>query len=912
MEGFIHIEKKKTKKKKNTKKISGCDSCGMYRKCKSGKMPFIGNGDKKILIIGDAVSAVEEEKGRAFSDLPSQYLRHELDEIGIDLDRDCWAVNAIQCHASKATPDMVSGCVRRLKKLIKELNPEKILLLGERAVDMFLQDRIQKSRISGGNPERFYGMVAPDQQYQCWVMADYHPSFVLNALAKKRRLMKKWGSFRENKGLLWEHPQLVKDDDFRIRSLYFKKYLKTVVHKKQFMNEAYLKHCEFIPDVETAIKTLKVLQKSPVLAMDYETTSLLPYKDDSEILCVSLSDGQVSYAFPFFIDNSRFVRLFKRLMTDPDIDVIIANRIFEDIWTRSKLSFEITNCTWDTMLAAHIIAPTVSQNTNLKVNAYTICGELGYDADVEDYIKGRIEKNPYSLNRLKELPIEKVGLYNAMDSLMTAKVYFHQQNIIEADRKLNSVFRIYMRGQEVFTDMSFEGFYVDEKQLIKNEIELEEKLTVIEYKLKNTEEVGVWNKKYPRKPFNFKSNTNLSELFFDILGYTTGKKTDSGQLSIDQSVLEEFSKKSALAELLCEYKKIFKLKNTDLKGLRYNTHEGRIHPFFGLSNASTGRSNSSRMNFQNLNVSDDYAVKMVRGCLKAHPGHEIVMWDYHALEVFGGLAHHGDPMMEAELFNSESVDAHTLMAQQVFGKDLDACARFCMGEKSGNSDGSDEEVEHFIKDELRKPCKNISFACAYGGSANRIFITLWDENLKQYHKKWFKHIGMGTPEKFKGHCKGIFEYYWNRYKVFGEWRKKIWEEYLSKGYIYNKFGFRLNGINSQTFITNAPIQGSSYIACLLANIKLSEVLKEKGYSSKIIAAIHDSLELSYDPKEMFEGDLYKDIKLTMEDYINKKVRWLTLPLTVDGEWFLDNWAEDVKEKDVRKRYGYEVEEVVED
>ncbi|MCK5615861.1 hypothetical protein KAR91_79085, partial [Candidatus Pacearchaeota archaeon] len=529
--GFFSPTKIVKKKKVNERKIVACESCGAYKNCSSPKLGLSGNGDKGILIIGNPVTRREDITGKVFSDMSSAYLREELSNIGVSLERDCWSMNSVQCMADKTTPAMLEGCRRRLDKTIRELKPKKILLLGETATDMFLHNRIQKSRVGSGNMERWlHDELIPDQEYGCFVSVCYHPSFVVSALTERKKLMKKWGSYREKEGQqLWHNKKLLDDDNFRIRSLYFKKHLKVILQNKQFFKEDYEKYCSFIPTVEEAISLMRAMKKSKYLGWDLETTSLQPYGDDSEILCVSMSDGTTSYSFPFFVDDKRFMRVFKNVLTNSEAKTIIANAQFEENYTRAKTGIStIEHCCHDTVLAAHIISPTISGNTGLKVNAYKVCGVIGFDAEVEPFIKGRVEKDPYSLNRLKELPIKTVGIYNAMDSLLTAKVAFYQMNIINNNPKLNSVFDLYMRGQVAFADMSFQGFVVDETQLIKNEMELEQKLTVIEYDLKNTNEVGRWYKEHPNTEFNFKSNKHLSELFFDLLDYSTGKVTASG------------------------------------------------------------------------------------------------------------------------------------------------------------------------------------------------------------------------------------------------------------------------------------------------------------------------------------------------------------------------------------------------
>jgi uracil-DNA glycosylase family 4 len=902
MQGFFEVEKVKPKKKKNTKRISGCESCKAYQTCKSPKLGVQGHGDKKILLIGDPVTKREDKTGRVFSDMSSAYLKEELRSIGIDMERDTWMLNSIQCHSEQTSPSMLQGCRRKLDEAIRELQPKKILLLGGMACDMFLGNRIEKSRIGMGNPERWYGMSAPDQEYGCWVHATYHPKFVLNALSERKRLMKKWGSYREQADtVLWKQPRLVEDDNFRIRSLYFKKYLKTIIHSKQFIKEDYTSYCSFVPTVEEAISLMVSMKRhAKYLFMDFETNCLLPYRDDSELYTVSLFEGTCSYSFPFFSDNKRFVRMFKKLMTDPDIRVGIANYGFEDMWTREKLGFTITNCYWDTVLASHILRPTIDSANNLKVNAYLVSGDLGYDAETDGYLKGVVDKDPYSLNRIKELPIKTVGIYNALDSYHTGKVAFHQMLEIEHNNRLNYIFRLYMEAQEMYSEFTADGIRIDEDRLIKNEIELEEKLVVLEYKMKHCDEVSKWYDTYPNEEFNFNSNEQLSKLFFGILGFDTAKKTSSGNRSIDKDVIEELSHTSEFAKFLAEYKKIFKLKNTELKGIKAYVHNSRIHPFIGVARASTGRSNSSSPNLQNLS-GDEYALQIIRSCFLPDEGHEWIVYDYKSLEVYSSIGISKDKMMIKELEDPDE-DSHTLMTQKFFGVDLEEAGRYILEYRDGHSNHSAEEVKHFIKAEMRQNVKSVNFCFQYGGSANRAYITLFEESLKDYHMAWFEHKGYTTVDALKGLCKDVHTYYWERYKMLKTYVDNLWEEYLTKGYVYSKFGFRVNGINSKTFIGNFNSQGSGFVLALLGNLKLWKTMKDKKYKSKMKLTVHDSTEFSIDPDEYFDGGMEQDIHKSLEGYVNRKVRWLALPLSVDPEYFDGSWGKECDRETLEKRH----------
>jgi DNA polymerase-1 len=901
VQGFLPPKKKVNRKKVNERKIVGCESCGAYRKCKNGKLSYSGNGDREILIIGDQVSKREDRDGKPFTDIASVYLREELAKIGIDLQRDCWYVNAVQCYSEKkASADMKEGCRVRLDKTIKELKPKRILILGELAADSFLQDRIQKSRIGSGNIERFMSKAIPDQEYGCWVVFNYHPSFVLKAMAERKKMLKKYGNYRERKNKkLWEQPQLIRDDNYRIRSLYFKKYLKLIQVEEEFKPIDYSKHCDYINNASDAISVMRVLMKEKMLSMDYETTSLLPYKDDSEILCVSFATHEWAYSFPVFTENKIFMRLFRKLLTSEDIITVIASFAFEDMWTRQKLGFAITNCSWDVVLGSHILRPTISKSNSLKVNAYLVNGQLGYDADVEPFIKGRVDKDPYSLNRLKELDPKKVGMYNAEDSLHTQIIAYYQMSIIQNDPKLNSIFELYMQGQRMYSEMSFMGTPIDEERLLKNEIELEEMLLTLKYKIEHCDEAMAWTKHHPREEFNYNSNTQLSELFFDILGFSTNRKTNSGAMSINADVLEELSAESELAGFITEYKKIYKLLNTDLAGLKRYMCNGRIHPNVNVTTASTGRSASSSPNLQNV-AGFELALRMIKSCFIAEEGEEFLAYDYKSLEVYSSIGISKDKVMIKEL-EDPNEDSHTLMTQKFFGEDLEKAALYIMKYK-GEKDLSEDAVKHFIKSEMRQLIKSANFALQYGGSANRIYITLFVESFKDYHLSWFIKQGQDTDQKRKDLCKAVYDYYWDRYKMLKEYVDKTWEEYLNKGYFYSKFGFRYNGIVSKTFVGNCNSQGSGFVMALIGNLKLWEIMKKKGYKSSMKLTVHDSTEFSVDPYEFFEGGFEQDVHEALETYVNNKVRWLELPLRVDAEFYNGNWGKEGKREDWEERY----------
>jgi DNA polymerase-1 len=79
---------------------------------------------------------------------------------------------------------------------------------------------------------------------------------------------------------------------------------------------------------------------------------------------------------------------------------------------------------------------------------------------------------------------------------------------------------------------------------------------------------------------------------------------------------------------------------------------------------------------------------------------------------------------------------------------------------------------------------------------------------------------------------------------------------------------------------NTPIQGSAADIIKVAMVNVFNLLKEKGYRSKMILQVHDELIFEVVPEEM--KTLAIEIKNLMENAIS-----LDVPLKVDLKWGKD-------------------------
>lgn len=199
MKGFFDI-----KPRKGTK--LDCASCGLHKTCKSPSMPATGAGKRSILVIAEAPGALEDSRNEQLIGEAGKLLRSYLKKLGVALDSDCWKINAINCKPPKnrKPKDKEINCCREVmvRKTIEELQPEKIIVLGESAMKSILDGRIKF-----GSIKKWVGWAIPDQYWKAYIFPTYHPSYLMRmeedpALAK---------IFEENleQAIKWSFPYLI-------------------------------------------------------------------------------------------------------------------------------------------------------------------------------------------------------------------------------------------------------------------------------------------------------------------------------------------------------------------------------------------------------------------------------------------------------------------------------------------------------------------------------------------------------------------------------------------------------------------------------------------------------------------------------------------------------------------------------
>lgn len=377
-----------------------CGRCGLYKGCKSPKMPWTGQGKRKVLVVAEAPGREEDKQNTQLVGDSGQRLRKHLRKVGVDLDRDCWKTNSVVCCPQGETPTSVQieACRPLVWKAVKELKPQVILLLGAVAVESVVGKVWGKDV---GPIGRWVGWQIPSHDWNCRICPTWHPSYLL----------------RQNDPELdlWFNRRL--EETFGIES---RPWQNGPPKYEQMVEVVYS------PEDAAGLVRRRMEELDGPVTIDYETDRLKPDCQDSRIVsCALYWPGTKAFAFPWF---GEAVAATGELLRSK-VPKIAANLKFEDRWTRFQFGHGVRNWHWDTMQAAHVL-DNRSKITGVKFQAYVRLGQPTWDSAVSPYLKG---EGGNGLNRIDRVGLETLLRYNAMDALMEYRIALLQMEEMGED-----------------------------------------------------------------------------------------------------------------------------------------------------------------------------------------------------------------------------------------------------------------------------------------------------------------------------------------------------------------------------------------------------------------------------------------------------------------------------------------------
>jgi uracil-DNA glycosylase family 4 len=614
--------------------IDPCEQCGLYKDCIHPRMEVTGSGQKGILIIAEAPSRAEDEQGIQLIGEAGHLLRECLEELGYDLDRDFWKTNIVNCRPPsnrKPLRKEMKCCFPRIHKTIQELKPSFIWLLGSSALAGFFVDSL-----SGVSISTYRRRCIPYGLYNCWVIPLFHPSFILR-----------------------NNPEVTVD--FFVRDLKWALSCGVKGEVRVFDPSEYVKVLTHIDDIK---KVFQEIKNRKIVAFDYETSSLNPYRTGQLIwsIGVALSSTEAysfGYSHPDSSDSQIEVieKEWREILEDESIQKIAHNLKFEDSWSRQI--FKVVPKGWvaDTMTDQHILDDRRG-TTGLKFQSFVRWGVLDYSKDVDRFMSS--ESN--GLNKLDQVPLSNLCLYNGSDALLTFKLFEEQTKDFQRFKNLKRARDFFLEGVLAFCDIEEKGIAVDSLYFREEEkrltLEIEKSISM----LMSSKEAKLF-KEINKRELSLNSSKDLRELFYKILAYTPPKTTDSGVASVDFKALNQLN--TPFVVDLLGLRKLLKIRDTYLSQFKREEIKDRIHPSFNLHIAESYRSSSQNPNFQNIPIRDQDAKRTIRRGIVPSLGNKLMEVDYSAIEVRIAACYTHDPKL-IEYINDPSTDMHRDQACELF------------------------------------------------------------------------------------------------------------------------------------------------------------------------------------------------------------------------------------------------------
>lgn len=559
--------------------LGGCGECRLYQNCLSPRMPPTGEGRKGILVLAEAPGAEEDRRGTQLIGKSGSRLRAELRELGIDLDRDCRKMNAVNCRppGNKTPTDIQIACCRaRIMQEISRFKPKVILALGAVSMKTLCQHRCLWEYGFPGISQ-WQGAIIPDQELKCWIVPTYHPAYILRMEDSSPIYTMKWREDLQKVKEAAQGPSPVVCDRRSDVELLLSPSVAT--NRTKDLHEMLLR------------------QEKPIVAFDYETTGLKPYLDGHKCVCASFGwrteAGVRALCVPTVEETWPAIA---SILRDTRIGKCAHNMKFEDLWTRIRgypalNGFRVQNWEWDSMIAAHIL-DNRPQYTGLKFQTYINFGVLGYDDDVAPYIRTRQGAN--AINNIDDAPRRQLFLYCAYDSLFEYLLMEKQRPEILKDSGLRRAYKLMHDGALALTNVETNGIVVDLDYCKTQLKHLTRQIEHLNRRILRYKEVQKWQE-MAGKAFNLASPKQLRDLLVKRLGVQIDKVTASGIESVDKTVLENID--LPFVKDLLRIRKLEKIKSTYLSGYLSEAPDGILHPFYHLHKVVSYRGSCSDPNF---------------------------------------------------------------------------------------------------------------------------------------------------------------------------------------------------------------------------------------------------------------------------------------------------------------------------
>lgn len=316
--------------------------------------------------------------------------------------------------------------------------------------------------------------------------------------------------------------------------------------------------------------------------------------------------------------------------------------------------------------------------------------------------------------------------------------------------------------------------------------------------------------------------------------------------------------------------------------LVYDIEVEETHNF--IANEICVHNSSQQPNFQNQPTRDKEIAEIIRSNFVPRSNCVLVENDFKGAEVVLSACVHRDPVF-IDYITTPGKDMHRDMAAQIY----------CVDPKD-------------VSKEMRYGAKNkFVFPQFYGDFYIACAKALWDWidkgkltgpggiPLKRHLKEHgIKELGACDMEQkprkgtFEKHLQEVEDDFWNnRFKVYGQWKRDWFKQYEKCGYFDLLSGFRISGNYKRNQVTNFPVQGPAFHCLLWSLIQVQKQIQD--WKSLIVGQIHDSLIGDVRIDELTDYLTVVE-RVTMHD-LPKHWPWLVVSPEIEYEMCLpgSNW-----------------------
>ena len=328
--------------------MSRCSECKLCETADHIRLMGQGPRRAKIMVIGEAPGAREDEVGKPFQGRSGELLDALLESAGLKR-KDVYITNAVKCRPpdnKTPTKTEVKKCKPWLDKEIKKVKPKFVLLLGNTALESVTGKKgIKKAR---GKPIEEDGIL---------YLPTYHPAFVLRDPRQRPRVegdlrhfsdIVNRGGARKQKGL-----------NYRI-----------VTEK----------------NIEKALRDIK---RTRVLGFDTETSGLDPFLPGSWVTSVGISTRKYQWCFPLNHQESPIlgdIKLQRALVRRIDKAITGSTLVAHNGKFDTKWMAQVYGVWWyttfDTMLAHYNLDENSMHDLSILSQKYF--GAIDYDIPLEE------------------------------------------------------------------------------------------------------------------------------------------------------------------------------------------------------------------------------------------------------------------------------------------------------------------------------------------------------------------------------------------------------------------------------------------------------------------------------------------------------------------------------------------------